>query len=52
MRAALIAEAIAAGETVEEPRLAARPAGEAVPVIDGVALWTGGREHRAPVLDR
>lgn len=49
---ACIAEAIAAGETVEEPRLAARPAGEAVPVIDGVALWTGGREHRAPVLDR
>lgn len=49
---ACIAEAIAAGEQVEEPRLAARAAGEAVPVIDEVALWTGGREHRAPVLDR
>ncbi|MCK8783120.1 hydantoinase B/oxoprolinase family protein [Roseomonas sp. NAR14] len=49
---AAVAEVTAAGETVEEAPLAPRPAGEAVPVLDTVTLWTGGAEHAAPVYDR
>ncbi|UFN47401.1 hydantoinase B/oxoprolinase family protein [Roseomonas sp. OT10] len=49
---AAIAEAIAAGEAVEEPALPPRPAGEAPEVLDSVSLWTGGEAREAPVLDR
>ncbi|WP_207792132.1 hydantoinase B/oxoprolinase family protein [Siccirubricoccus phaeus] len=49
---ACIAEVTAAGEAVEEAQLAPRPAGEAVPVLDSIALYTEGAEHQAPVYDR
>ncbi|MCO6419397.1 hydantoinase B/oxoprolinase family protein [Siccirubricoccus sp. KC 17139] len=49
---ACIAEVTAAGEAVEEAKLAPRPAGEAVPVLDTIALYTEGAEHQAPVYDR
>ncbi len=48
---AVAVEATAAGEAVDEPRLAAREAGEPDP-IDHVQVWSGGAEHRAPVFDR
>jgi len=48
---AVAVEATAAGEAVDEPRLAAREAGEPDP-IDHVQMWSGGVEHRAPVFDR
>jgi len=44
-------EATAAGETVDEPPLAARDDGGPDP-IDHVSMWSGGAEHRAPVFDR
>ncbi|MCQ4162505.1 hydantoinase B/oxoprolinase family protein [Roseomonas sp. GC11] len=49
---ACVVEVIAPGEAVAEPRLPARIAGEAPPVVDRVPLFTGGAEHDAPVLDR
>ncbi len=44
-------EAVAAGERVREPVLAARGEG-AAEAVDHVAMWTGGAEHRTPVFDR
>ncbi len=49
---ACVAEVTAPGERVEEAALAPRAAGEAIPHLAEVALFTGGAEHRAPVLDR
>ncbi len=48
---AVAVEATAAGETVDEPELAARDGGGPDP-IDHVSMWSGGAEHRAPVFDR
>ena len=48
---AVAVEATAAGETVDEPELAARDGGGPDP-IDHVSVWSGGAEHRAPVFDR
>ena len=44
-------EAVAPGEPVAEPTLAAREDG-APPPVDTVDLWSGGAAHRAPVFDR
>ncbi len=44
-------EAVAAGEAVQEPTLAARD-GAALAPVDHVAMWSGGREHRTPVFER
>jgi 5-oxoprolinase (ATP-hydrolysing) len=44
-------EATAAGETVDEPQLAAQDTGDPAP-IDHVPMWSGGAEHHAPVFDR
>ena len=49
---ACLDEVTAAGEAVEEEALPPRAAGEAVPLIDTVPLWTEGAEHAAPVFDR
>ncbi|MDB5318209.1 MAG: 5-oxoprolinase, partial [Rhodospirillales bacterium] len=49
---ACVAEVTAAGEKVEEVALAARPDGEAPEVVDQVALYSDGTEHRVPVYDR
>ena len=48
---AVAVEATAAGEAVDEPRLAARNDGGPDP-IDHVQIWSGGAEHRTPVFDR
>ncbi len=48
---AVAVEATAAGETVDEPRLAARDDRGPDP-IDHVQMWSGGAEHRTPVFDR
>ena len=48
---AIAVEAIAPGERVNEPALAARSSGAPEPV-DTVAVWTGGAEHTAPVFER
>ncbi len=48
---AVAVEATAAGETVDEPRLAARSHGVPTP-IDHVQMWSGGAEHHTPVFDR
>lgn len=48
---AVAAEATAAGEAVDEPRLAARDAGEPDP-IDHVQMWSGGAAHHTPVFER
>jgi len=48
---AVAVEATAAGETVDEPRLAAREDGGPDP-IDHVQMWSGGAEHSTPVFDR
>ena len=44
-------EAVAAGEAVQEPELAARTEGAPEPV-DTVPMWSGGAEHRTPVFER
>ncbi len=49
---ACVAEVTAPGERVEEAALPPRPAGEPLPVLEAVALFTGGAAHQAPVLDR
>jgi len=48
---AVAVEATAAGETVDEPRLAGRDDG-GPDAIDHVLVWSGGAEHRTPVFDR
>ena len=48
---ALAVEAVAAGETVIEPRLPGRD-GPGPKPVDTVAMWTGGAEHRTPVYER
>ncbi|MGG5810375.1 hydantoinase B/oxoprolinase family protein [Falsiroseomonas sp. CW058] len=49
---ACVVEVTAPGEAIEEAALPPRPAGEAVPRLATVPLWTGGAEREAPVLDR
>ena len=49
---ACVAEVTAPGEQVREAALAPRPDDEAIPQLAEVALFTGGAEHIAPVLDR
>jgi len=49
---ACVVEVTAPGERVEEAALPPRPAGEAVPLLDTVALFSDGAAHRAPVHDR
>lgn len=49
---ACVVESIAPGESVEEPGLPPRAAGEAPAVLDTVPLFTAGAEHAAPVHDR
>ena len=44
-------EAVAAGETIAEPTLAARH-GNAVTPVDTVEMWSGGAPHATPVYDR
>jgi 5-oxoprolinase (ATP-hydrolysing) len=44
-------EAVAAGEAVVEPTLAARQTG-APEAIDHVPMWSGGAEHDTPVFER
>jgi len=48
---AVAVEATAAGEAMDEPRLAARE-GSGPDPIDHVQMWSGGAEHRTPVFDR
>lgn len=47
----VIVEAIVAGTPVAMPVLAPR-VGDAPAPLETIALWSGGREHRAPVHDR
>ncbi|MBL6457340.1 hydantoinase B/oxoprolinase family protein [Belnapia sp. T6] len=49
---ACIAEVTAAGESVEEARLADRTGGGAIPLLDTASLFAAGAEHAAPVHDR
>ncbi len=44
-------EAVATGEDIREPMLAAREGGAPAP-IDTVPMWSGGQEHATPVFDR
>ncbi len=48
---AVAVEATAAGDTVRETAAAPR-AGPTLAPVDDVAIWTGGRERRAPVFER
>ena len=48
---AIEVEAVAPGEPVSEPTLAARETG-APAIVDTVRIWTGGAEHAAKVFDR
>ena len=48
---AVAVEAIAPGETVQEATLPARASGTPE-TIDTIEMFTGGREHTAPVFDR
>jgi 5-oxoprolinase (ATP-hydrolysing) len=48
---AVAVEAVAPGEGVTEPELAARTEGAPEPV-DRVELWSGGAAHAAPVFER
>jgi 5-oxoprolinase (ATP-hydrolysing) len=45
-------ECFAPGEQVAGAALPPRAAGEAIPVLDTVALYAEGREHAAPVIER
>ena len=47
----VIVEAIVAGTPVAMPVLAPR-VGDVPAALETIALWSGGREHRAPVHDR
>ncbi len=49
---ACVVEVTAPGEKVEEAALPPRPAGEAIPRLDTVSLFSGGAAHSAPVHDR
>ncbi|WP_237215571.1 hydantoinase B/oxoprolinase family protein [Falsiroseomonas oryziterrae] len=49
---ACVVEVTAPGEKVDEAALPPRAPGEAIPVLDTVALFSGGSAHDAPVLDR
>jgi len=49
---ACVVEVTAPGEQVREAGLPPRPAGEAIPVLDTVTLFSGDAAHQAPVLDR
>ncbi|MBS7813542.1 hydantoinase B/oxoprolinase family protein [Roseococcus pinisoli] len=49
---AAIAEVTMPGEAVQEEKLAARAAGEALPLLDRVTLFAQGAAHDAPVHDR
>jgi 5-oxoprolinase (ATP-hydrolysing) len=49
---ACVVEVTQPGETVDEAALSPRAAGEAIPRLDTVALFSGGAAHDAPVLDR
>ncbi len=49
---AVAVEAIAPGERVAEPTLAARGAEGAAAAVDTVTIWTGAAEHAAPVFER
>lgn len=49
---ACVAEVTAPGERVEEAALPPRLEGEPLPQLASVALFTGGEEREAPVLDR
>jgi 5-oxoprolinase (ATP-hydrolysing) len=49
---ACVVEVTQPGERVEEAALPPRAAGEAIPVLDTVALFSGGAAHDAPVHDR
>ncbi len=49
---ACVVEVTSPGETVDEAALPPRPEGEAIPVLDTVALFSGGAAQDAPVFDR
>jgi 5-oxoprolinase (ATP-hydrolysing) len=49
---ACVVEVTAPGERIEEAALPPRPAGEEIPRLATIALFTGGAEREAPVLDR
>jgi 5-oxoprolinase (ATP-hydrolysing) len=49
---ACVVEVTAPGERVEEAALPARAAGEAIPRLATISLYTAGAEREAPVLDR
>jgi len=49
---ACVVEVTAPGETVAEAGSPPRMAGEAIPRLDSVSLFSGGTAHDAPVLDR
>ena len=49
---AVAVEAIAPGEAVQEATLAARTNGGAPQKIDTIQMFTGGKDHSAPVFDR
>ncbi|HEV7265358.1 MAG TPA: hydantoinase B/oxoprolinase family protein [Falsiroseomonas sp.] len=49
---ACVVEVTAAGEKVAEAALPPRTAGEPIPVIDTVSLFSGGAAQDAPVFDR
>ena len=49
---AVAVEAIAPGEAVQEATLAARTSGDAPQKIDTIRMFTGGKDHSAPVFDR
>jgi 5-oxoprolinase (ATP-hydrolysing) len=49
---AVAVEAIAPGEAVQEATLAARTNGGGAEKIDTIRMFTGGKDHPAPVFDR
>ncbi|WP_270936880.1 hydantoinase B/oxoprolinase family protein [Falsiroseomonas oryzae] len=49
---ACVVEVTAPGEKVQEAALPPRSAGEAIPRLDTVSLFSGGAAHEAPVFDR
>ncbi|TCH97495.1 5-oxoprolinase [Roseococcus sp. SYP-B2431] len=49
---AALVEVTMPGEAVQEEKLAERPTGEAIPLLDRVRLFAQGEAHDAPVHDR
>lgn len=49
---ACVVESIAPGETIDEPALPPREAGQGPAPIDTISLFTAGAEQAAPVFDR